>query len=265
MSLRVAVVVSVLLVSTVSCDWRVKSSRAPNTVMAAVLSSAEESIKSDWLQLFHQIWLEKRDEVSWCLGSTESGAYNVIRRSLPAPLPSGFPVDDEMCSTAGQIGPYLCTAEQISEYYKVLESLSNAAKTIASFVDLFVGQCPPCIVTCYLPIPRPLTFTSCPATCLSHVHPATIDRTYELLHTTLILICFLQHILRTDNVEKLPDTGTCATPLEACGSGYFDSANTAASTMNMSAPVAHPCCEGYFCPPMLSCMMPCPLGAYCPR
>lgn len=27
----------------------------------------------------------------------------------------------------------------------------------------------------------------------------------------------------------------------------------------------HPCCDGYFCPPALTCMMPCPLGAYCIR
>ena len=114
-------VVLTLLVSRVSSVWAVK----PNVVIAAVLSSAEESIKTEWLQLFHQIWLEKRDEVSWCLGSTESGAYDVIRRSLPAPLPSGFPVDDEICSTGERIGPYLCGAEQISEYYKVLGSLKN--------------------------------------------------------------------------------------------------------------------------------------------
>lgn len=28
---------------------------------------------------------------------------------------------------------------------------------------------------------------------------------------------------------------------------------------------AHACCEGFFCPPELTCMMPCPLGSYCPR
>lgn len=121
MSLRVAVVVLMLLVSQVSSEWAVK----PNAVIAAVLSSAEESIKSEWLQLFHQLWLEKRDEVSWCLGSTESGAFNVIRTSLPAPLPSGFPVNDEICSSGGRIGPYLCGAEQISEYYKVLRKPLN--------------------------------------------------------------------------------------------------------------------------------------------
>lgn len=27
----------------------------------------------------------------------------------------------------------------------------------------------------------------------------------------------------------------------------------------------HPCCNGYFCPPALTCMMPCPLGAFCSR
>lgn len=28
---------------------------------------------------------------------------------------------------------------------------------------------------------------------------------------------------------------------------------------------AHACCEGFFCPSQLTCMMPCPLGSYCPR
>ena len=27
----------------------------------------------------------------------------------------------------------------------------------------------------------------------------------------------------------------------------------------------HPCCDGYFCPPALTCMLPCPLGAFCRR
>ncbi|KAK8965798.1 ABC transporter G family member 24 [Platanthera guangdongensis] len=26
-----------------------------------------------------------------------------------------------------------------------------------------------------------------------------------------------------------------------------------------------PCCEGFFCPQGITCMIPCPLGAYCPR
>lgn len=28
---------------------------------------------------------------------------------------------------------------------------------------------------------------------------------------------------------------------------------------------SEPCCEGFFCPPGLTCMIPCPLGAYCPK
>ena len=37
------------------------------------------------------------------------------------------------------------------------------------------------------------------------------------------------------------------------------------SNASKPEPEAHACCPGYFCPAMLTCMLPCPLGAYCPR
>lgn len=37
------------------------------------------------------------------------------------------------------------------------------------------------------------------------------------------------------------------------------------STIISAMQEPHPCCDGYFCPPALTCMMPCPLGAYCRR
>eukprot|EP00210_Caulerpa_lentillifera_P003482 g3322.t1 len=40
----------------------------------------------------------------------------------------------------------------------------------------------------------------------------------------------------------------------SCLPGFFQTTNG-----------AHPCCEGFFCPQMMNCMIPCPLGAHCPR
>lgn len=39
-----------------------------------------------------------------------------------------------------------------------------------------------------------------------------------------------------------------------CYPGFFNSSHG-----------AHRCCEGFFCPQMMNCMIPCPLGANCPR
>ncbi|XP_020577523.1 ABC transporter G family member 28-like isoform X2 [Phalaenopsis equestris] len=39
-----------------------------------------------------------------------------------------------------------------------------------------------------------------------------------------------------------------------------DSVNIPSRTQN-----CRPCCEGFFCPRGITCMIPCPLGAYCPR
>ncbi len=76
----------------------------------------------------------------------------------------------------------------------------------------------------------------------------------------------MQYMLLTDNPEKIPDTGHCAAgdASPACSPGFFD-----ASPDNILAPVGaprpHACCEGYFCPAQLTCMVPCPTGSYCPR
>jgi hypothetical protein len=162
----------------------------------------------------------------------------------------------------------------------------------------------------------------------------------------LCLLASLQYILRTDNLEKVPNTAACraGTAAAACGPGFFDAARPAspaggsmplifrglsAAHLKTSSSLAgrllhdglqgqagawlqttvepapqvllhactddlvvccdmhlapksaiwhpgwstayctlqepHPCCDGYFCPPALTCMMPCPLGAYCRR
>jgi hypothetical protein len=75
-------------------------------------------------------------------------------------------------------------------------------------------------------------------------------------------------MLLTDNPEQIPDTPHCTAGASggqpACSPGFFDE-----RWENRRLPVvdqrAHACCEGYFCPPQLTCMIPCPLGSYCPR
>jgi hypothetical protein len=114
--------VLVLLFTCVSSEPDV-TYRHSKSLLAALLGSTGDRIRADWLQLFHTVWVEKREEVSWCLGSTERGAYEVLQRSLPFPLPRDLPSQDEFCSDELQIGPHLCGAEHIIEYYKVLEIL----------------------------------------------------------------------------------------------------------------------------------------------
>ncbi|KAK9815422.1 hypothetical protein WJX72_003407 [[Myrmecia] bisecta] len=77
---------------------------------------------------------------------------------------------------------------------------------------------------------------------------------------------YYKYLLGTDNPEKVPNTRHCQTGLAspACSPGFFDSANEPEVEV-MVEPMPHACCPGYFCPPLLTCMIPCPNGAYCPR
>lgn len=64
----------------------------------------------------------------------------------------------------------------------------------------------------------------------------------------------MQHILRTDNVEKMPDTAACRTGAarqEACSPGFFDASLPLLGLMNASTDT-RACCPGYFCPPQLT-------------
>ena len=75
-------------------------------------------------------------------------------------------------------------------------------------------------------------------------------------------------MLLTEDPEKIPDTPHCTAGAPggqpACSPGFFDE-----RWENRPLPTAdqrvHACCEGYFCPPQLTCMIPCPLGSFCPR
>lgn len=111
-------------------------------------------------------------------------------------------------------------------------------------------------------------------------------------------VACLQYLLLTDNDEKVPNTAACpvgvSTPQCSPGillctaclitssnshaacmhhhnpdglhslAGFFDEANLPELLPNITA-LPHACCPGYFCPPILTCMIPCPLGASCPR
>ncbi|GMH39179.1 hypothetical protein BSKO_07077 [Bryopsis sp. KO-2023] len=68
---------------------------------------------------------------------------------------------------------------------------------------------------------------------------------------------FLRFIVRTDNPEKIPSTEACRSGNSTsggCWPGFFEFEGS-----------AMPCCDGFFCPRMLTCMIPCPLGAHCVR
>ncbi|KAL0927164.1 hypothetical protein M5K25_001327 [Dendrobium thyrsiflorum] len=52
----------------------------------------------------------------------------------------------------------------------------------------------------------------------------------------------------------------------ACGAGEDQQVQlTDANNMPSRTQNCLPCCEGFFCPHGITCMIPCPLGAYCPR
>lgn len=78
---------------------------------------------------------------------------------------------------------------------------------------------------------------------------------------------YYKYMLLTENPEKVPDNQHCSAGgvgQPACSPGFFDACleNRPAA---LAPQQAHACCEGFFCPPELTCMMPCPLGSYCPR
>ena len=119
---------------------------------------------------------------------------------------------------------------------------------------------------------------------------------------SLKYLACLQYLLLTDNDEKVPNTAACpvgvSTPQCSPGqllwmaclctgtadsslcqlaafiaetfrgsysnAGFFDEANVPEILPSTTA-VPRACCPGYFCPPILTCMIPCPLGASCSR
>ncbi|KAG7670998.1 hypothetical protein KSW81_004425 [Nannochloris sp. 'desiccata'] len=77
-------------------------------------------------------------------------------------------------------------------------------------------------------------------------------------------------MLLTEDPEKVPATRHCpagGSMVAGCAPGFFAARKEEESRRhhNRNHRVAHACCPGYFCPANLICMMPCPLGAHCPR
>lgn len=69
---------------------------------------------------------------------------------------------------------------------------------------------------------------------------------------------YYKFMLLTQNPEKIPSTSVCpATEVNKaeCLPGFF----------GYDEGMYHPCCDGYFCPRGLNCMMPCPKGSLCLR
>ena len=101
------------------------------------------------------------------------------------------------------------------------------------------------------PVP-PLDASGADAACANHT---AVDLA---LCSPLEVDYYVRYLLWTEDVEKLPPTAACGTaPEGACSPGFFQEAARGGQ--------AHPCCPGYFCPPTMRCMIPCPLGTTCPR
>ena len=76
---------------------------------------------------------------------------------------------------------------------------------------------------------------------------------------------YYRFMLLTEDPEKVPATKTCPAGPNVpsdCSPGFF---RVQKSGQKSEKAAAHACCPGYFCPRNLICMIPCPLGAYCPR
>lgn len=89
---------------------------------------------------------------------------------------------------------------------------------------------------------------------------------------------YFRYLLLTDNPEQVPssfsslticDVGSSSGMSNACAPGFFQTAQVpelpGPGHVNPELGAAKPCCPGFFCPNLLTCMIPCPLGAYCPR
>lgn len=99
-----------------------------------------------------------------------------------------------------------------------------------------------------------------PAVAIVHFQPAHASY-------LLYIAALMQYLLLTDNVEKVPSNMFCDVGNEAasCAPGFFQLLSLDVNPLAPSLAKPHACCPGYFCPAMLTCMLPCPYGAICPR
>ncbi|PSC68046.1 ABC transporter G family member 28-like [Micractinium conductrix] len=76
---------------------------------------------------------------------------------------------------------------------------------------------------------------------------------------------YYKFMLLTEDLEKTPDNAWCsaAAGQPACSPGFFD-ANLDNRPGAGAPQQPHACCAGFFCPSELTCMIPCPMGSFCP-
>lgn len=160
-----------------------------------------------------------------------------MAQSFPWPLPVGTDPADGLCSNRSRIDARLCTPPEVEQYYKVRH---DSWMNVGQWFGLGgTGEACSCTFGCCSPEAR-----------------------HE--HTPLPLHLRMQFMLLTENPEKIPDNQHCAAGAAdqpACSPGFFD----AAPVRGAQPQQPHACCDGYFCPAELTCMIPCPIGAYCPR
>ncbi len=109
------------------------------------------------------------------------------------------------------------------------------------------------------------------------VNPICSNRTAISLHLCgpNSIELYYRFMLLTENPEKVPATRNCpsggsfADGSSGCAPGFFAARKIEEESRSHHQRkrrlVAHACCPGYFCPSNLVCMIPCPLGAHCPR
>jgi hypothetical protein len=108
-----------LLADQVSSDINGGAHNPESAFLGSLLSYSGDGIRTEWLQLFHELWRGYRGSVSFCFGNSEAGAYKVLQDSLPTPLPSGKPESDSICQDVASIAVFLCKRQEAIEYYQV--------------------------------------------------------------------------------------------------------------------------------------------------
>ena len=183
------------------------------------------SLDQQWWSDVHTLWIRAESGVAFCFGTRERTVLKLLRASFPFPLPTG-PPEDAFCSNITRVTARLCGQQEIEYYYKVRHARSRVLQKAQQ----------------------------------ARLVPEAFRQRSDHLPT-------LQYLLKTDNPEKDPNLGKCEVDMggDACAPGFLDaSENTSIPYMPWSNE-PHACCPGYFCPPMLTCLLPCPFGSYCPR
>lgn len=185
----------------------------------------------DAWRVLDALWGRWRDDIGFCVGSSQAKVERLAALSFPWPLPV-TPDGDGVCSNRTLVERHLCSPEEIALWYQFTLPTSDLEKVRA-------------------PLPLLLPLLSASAVGL-HAQAARRSLSFHLFPPAL---------------PQIPDNQWCAagSPSQrACFPGFFDAAG-AAGVPPTEAQQPHACCPGFFCPPSLTCMLPCPTGAFCPR